>query len=184
MSRNQYIEVSGLKDVQAGITSLLKGLQGNAYAKVGVLSGKASRDDGAITNTEIAVKHEFGSMSEKIPARSFLRMPIEFKSEEIFKRLSDIKKSEIKRLSGKTIINKNSEIPKSLLVNLVTKLGLLAEEAIQGAFDTGGFGQWRQLSPITVFLRKRGKNGKPSTSILVDTAQLRRSVTSVVISGE
>lgn len=43
------------------------------FVKVGLLGSGAKRDDGALTNVEIGIIHEFGAPEAGIPERSFLR---------------------------------------------------------------------------------------------------------------
>ena len=53
-------------------------------------------------------------------------------------------------------------------------LGLYAESFIKQAFSSGGFGRWAPNKPNTI--AQKGSD-KP----LIDTAQLRRSITSDVV---
>jgi len=53
-------------------------------------------------------------------------------------------------------------------------LGMLGEDVVEEAFNTGGFGQWPALAPETI-RRKR------SARILIETTQLRKSVSSRVV---
>ena len=53
-------------------------------------------------------------------------------------------------------------------------LGVVAEGTIQKAFATGGWGEWPKLSPVTIRRKK-------SSKILIDTSQLRRSISSRVV---
>lgn len=123
-------------------------------AKVGVFGSSGSRQDGA-SNLSIAITHEFGSFSQNIPRRSFLKEPIEFKKDEIVKKV-------------KKFIDKDPNIDKALEV-----LGIAGEAVVQEAFETQGFGSWQPLSPTTIV--KKG-----SSSPLIDTGQLRKSVISKV----
>ena len=54
------------------------------------------------------------------------------------------------------------------------KVGFVAEEVIQEAFSTNGYGQWKPNAPMTIEKKK-------SNSPLIDTGQLRRSITSKVV---
>jgi hypothetical protein len=56
----------------------------------------------------------------------------------------------------------------------VKLLGVMGEETVQEAFATGGFGQWPALRPRTI-------QRKGSSRILIDSAQLRKAVTSRVV---
>jgi len=152
--------------------NLLKKLQKNIsekyYTKVGILAGKTTREveeDQTINNAELGLIHEFGSKTENIPARSFLRFPLEFKG----KALTNLIVKDKEKIQ-KVIANDG-------LKSVYKKLGAAAEAIIQEAFETGGFGQWPDITEAT-------KKRKKSSSILIDTGQLRRSVTSKVVKYE
>lgn len=143
-----------------GFQNMLKAIKKNPYVKVGVLSNSNSRDDGN-SNATIGLKHEFGSFSERIPRRSFLRFPIEYQAREIVSKWTKIKNK-----FSKDLVNGS-------LKDVMAKLGVLAEIAIQEAFASRGFGQWKPNSYFTI-------KQKGSASPLIDTAELRKSVTSKV----
>lgn len=153
-----------MDDVQInlkGLETLERELNNHYVVEVGILGADAvkERDDIKETNAYIGAIHEFGSVEQNIPARSFLRMPLETK-------LPD----EIRKGSEKFI----EYAAAGKLEHWFYKLGYKAEKIIDEAFETGGFGTWQPLSPITVAL-------KGSDKILVDTAQLRSSITSEVV---
>lgn len=109
-------------------------------------------DKGGITNAEVGFINEFGSNKRHIPARSFLRMPIFQKADQILAYV--IKAGALKKLKeGK-------------MIQVLADLGIACEAAIGQAFASGGWGSWAA--------NKRG--GSP----LVDTGQLRRSIASTV----
>lgn len=139
------------------LEKLLKDLDVKGYVDVGVL-GNASYEDGA-TIAGIGAIHEFGSLSGNIPQRSFIRMPIELKQEDIEKKVMD--KVKDKLFDGIS--------PKDVL----QMIGIFCEEAIQEAFETGGFGTWQDIKDET----KDRKNGD---SILIDTGTLRKAITSKI----
>lgn len=144
---------------------------------VGIFGDKTGRSGKAsLTNADIGFKHEFGD--GKTPQRSFLRMPIEDKGKTIFKEA---------RLSIKYLANKNDAN------TFLERVGAAAFNAIQMAFDTGGFGTWapnaystimaklRKLRHLNLQQRKQltGEvmaEGAGHSKILVDTGQLRRSI--------
>lgn len=152
-----------LKFNDRGLENMLKAIKKNPYVKVGVLSGAPSRDDGE-SNAAIGLKHELGSFSEKIPQRSFIRFPIEHEIKTIVSSWIKIKKK-----FAKDLVNGN-------LSEVMGKLGELAEVAIQKAFASRGFGQWKPNSRFTIL-------EKGSDSPLIDTAELRKSITSKVERG-
>ena len=151
---NVRVDLSKMKDIQ-------KFFKSNFYTKVGILRGKTNRKEKGLTNASLGVIHEFGSVTRKIPPRSFLRMPLEMKQEYI---IAEILKR--KRKITKEIYQGNAK-------SFSEKLGILSEQVIQMAFESRGFGQWRENKPSTVRRKK-------SSSPLIDTGQLRRSITSKV----
>lgn len=165
---------------------------------VGVLGGKDARaEDGTgyvAGNAEIGMVHEFGVVSGyvrhksrqvkpgqkrginettkkpsmNIPERSFLRMPLIVK-------LPDAILAQGRDLWRKAILNRG-------VTFALRNLGVLAESIVQDAFATGGFGAWAALSQSTINRRLKKSNGKIGRmAILVDSAQLRQSVTSRVV---
>ena len=116
------------------------------------------------TNAEIGLLHEKGSLSERIPRRSFLEMPLVLKSEELLKVKNDLQA--LVMSGGETLAKWHKAY---------VKLGMYAENIIQEAFETRGFGHWPENAPSTI-------SRKGSSQPLVDTGQLRRSITSDVIS--
>lgn len=144
------------------IKALKEGFPG---VKVGILGDNIARQDGELNNAEIGFTNEFGKMTgyPKIPARSFIRMPLQTKLNDKIK--------EKKSLSGEELEKAMAE---GKLEEFARKVGIVAEEVIQEAFSTNGFGQWAPNAPMTVEL-------KGSSSPLIDTGQLRRSISSKVI---
>lgn len=141
------------------LQSFAKSLSKNYSVKVGILGEKTNRQEGDKTNAEIGVSHEYGSFSNKIPQRSFLRMPLFEKSEQIVEKVS--------KGSLALILQGNYK-------QVFTNLGIAAEEMIQRAFATRGFGKWKPNAPLTVKL-------KGSDSPLIDVGELRDSITSKVV---
>jgi hypothetical protein len=111
-----------------------------------------------LTNAELGLIHELGSVERGIPKRSFLRMPISEKSKEI---LADAFKGAVELLA------------KGDIKGILKRLGIACEKWIQYAFATRGFGSWVPDQQETV--RRKGSNAP-----LIDTAQLRRSIASQV----
>jgi phage gpG-like protein len=141
------------KDIEKQVSTKLK-------AKVGIL-GKTNARDGSLTNAEIGLKHEFGSFSEGIPRRSFLIDTFEEKKKDLSEKARRI----LLRFFKKAINYKE----------VYKRLGIAGEKLVVEAFETGGFGKWKELSPVTI--AKKG-----SSVILVDTVQLKKSITSEVTS--
>ena len=119
--------------------------------KVGVL--------GNTRNASVLATHEFGSITKRIPRRSVLRDTLVYKKEELEIKVIQLTIDNLDKKNGFTIALK--------------KIGIYAENLIQQAFKTGGFGKWQALKQSTI-------DNKKSDKILIDTAQLRRSITSKV----
>jgi len=147
----------------SGLSSIKKAFGKGGFVKVGVLGDNNSRDGDVINNAELGMVQEFGSPSKNIPPRSFLRMPLEAKKDEI--------ESVGKTQAFKTAIE-NGDIDLAL-----TLIGIKGEEIVDDAFTSSGFGQWDANRPSTV--AKKG-----SSRALIDTGELRRSITSEVQSGK
>lgn len=139
--------------------------KGMPSVKVGILGDNVARKDGELNNAEIGFVNEFGKMTgyPKIPARSFIRMPLNTRFREKLRTKKSLTGDELE----KAIVEGKTE-------EFARKVGLVAEEVIQEAFSTNGFGQWKPNAELTVQL-------KGSSSPLIDTGQLRRSISSKVI---
>ena len=143
-----------------GFEALRAGLKKGQYVDVGIFGDhKADRTDATINNVELAVIQEFGSVSNNIPARSFIRMPIMVKRKEILAFAAS------KHMRDLLLAGDQKQALKLL--------GVFAENVIQKAFGTGGFGTWAKNAWSTVQKKHSGK-------VLVDTSQLRRAVWSKV----
>lgn len=152
-----------------------------ARVKVGLLGAHSERFDEdwnkqPLNNPTLGLIHEFGTkgplgtigtpdaaVSEvplraraPIPARSFLRMPL-------LTRLPD-ELDKIGRAVWRALIVKEGGLAG------LKALGELAVGVVQRAFETGGFGQWAPLSPVTISRKK-------SSAILIDTDYMRKAVT-------
>ena len=135
----------------------------NARVRIGVMGDKTLRpDNNDVTNADIGAVHEFGSKTRNIPARSWLRMPIMLYLRPV--------------IEGKRRGFWRSSLSTKGMISTLKKLGIVAENVIQSAFETGGFGHWQDLKPSTI-------RAKGSSAILIDTAQLRKSVTSKVVNA-
>lgn len=150
-----------------GLDKLIKSLHGKTPTiRVGVLGSKASRAAPAGSqenpnNAEVGATHEFGSPTEGVPQRSFLRIPI---SDNLDKKLTESGAFDPDTLSK--VVKQGTVTP------WMKKIAIIAENIVSEAFDTGGFGKWPRWK------NKKYKNN--TGQILVDTAQLRNSITSEV----
>ncbi len=163
----------------------------NARVHVGVLGKHTVRAEGnALSNADIGAIHEFGVLGgyadtaqgqrrrklggpnaaaehRNIPARSWLRMPV-------LTHLPDQLKKLPRGLWQQVIVKRG-------LRGALGVLGAAALASIQESFATGGFGSWAPLAPFTIRQKLRKSGGKGAAAILIDTAQLRQSVTSEVV---
>lgn len=135
-------------------------LKTKKYAKVGILGNQNFRT-GPMGNAELGLIQEFGTADGKIPPRSFLRMPLEQDAKNI----------------AKSLMNKRQKIEQAIADGdenyVIEQLGIAGEASVQRAFSTGGFGQWQGNAEST-------KERKGSSSPLIDTGELRESITSEV----
>lgn len=151
------------KQVMANLDKIRANVSKKTYIKIGVLGDAMPRtDDNTVSNPEIAAIQELGSVTNNIPPRSFLRMPVEQNVGAI-----------AQFVSSPTILE---SVMQGKVVQALTKVGIYAETFVQKAFETRGFGQWKPNSPVTI-------DRKGSSSPLIDTGALRRSVSSEVING-
>lgn len=156
--------------ITADLTKLndfIKSMKSDKVARVGILGADAAAMHDAegegkskLTNSEIAIIQEYGTLDGTIPSRSFLRMPIEKKQKEIVKDA----------LKGST----REKIMAGDVESALKNIGVIAEKYVQDAFSSSGFGQWPENAPSTI-------KAKGSSKPLIDTAQLRRSITSDVV---
>lgn len=148
------INLNGLKNVK-------KALSDKYVTYVGILGSKATtqHENTHYTNAQIGAVQEFGSVSNNIPARSFIRMPLEMKLGDWIAQNSD--------KYFKMALRGDVE-------EFYEKIGLKSEEIIQDAFDSRGYGQWAENAPSTI-------RAKGSDMPLVDTGALRSSISSEVV---
>jgi hypothetical protein len=140
-----------------GLDKLLKALKGKQpVARVGVLGDKNARKE-SDSNATIGAKHEFGD--DKMPIRSFLRMPITDMMQKYLDKSKAFDKDALKRV-----------IASGSILEWLKKVAITAEAIVADAFDSGGFGKWK---PSNMQFKKNHQT-------LVETQQLRNSVTSDV----
>ena len=142
-----------------GVDDLLKAMSDLPSIKVGVLGPKDRRNVTTDSNATIGLEHEYGLNGK--PMRSFLRMPL-------IKALGPaLEKSHAftRDVLQKVLRDKS-------IVEWCKKIAIEAEGVIADAFDTGGFGEWPKW--------KNPNYTNNTGMILVDTQQLRNSITSEV----
>ncbi len=127
---------------------------------VGILHDHESREQSTVTNAQVGAVHEFGSPAKNIPVRSFLRMPITTHFSQALKESKLFKKEELKKI-----------IKEKKLIPWLKRVGITAEKVVREAFDSNGFGTWAPW---------KGDYKSKTGLILVDTQQLRDSITSEV----
>ena len=129
---------------------------------------KEGKGSSALTNAEIGLMHEKGVMNDKgrLPRRSFLEMPLLRNAKVIFEKKKVFENALNKAIAAGTDCRKAWK-------KAYTDLGIEAEKIVLEAFEQSGPG-WAPNAPATV-IRKQ------SDSPLIDTGQLRRSISSRVI---
>lgn len=121
---------------------------------VGIFEEKDRRPDG-LSNASIGAKHEFGT--QKIPRRSFLRMPLETKF-----------KLQVNNLRQTFVRN---GFPAFNAVDALEVLGKSGKKTVREAFLTAGFGEWTPIAESTYTVY-----GKQNPEILVEEGHLKRSI--------
>ena len=147
-----------------GLDQLLKALKvKQPQTRVGILGGdpRAAKpgEKHVPTNAEVGAAHEFGT--SKVPMRSFLRIPI---SEGLEKEMESAKLFTQDTLAA--VIKSGS------ILAWMQKIAISAEACVADAFDTGGNGKWKAW--------KKSNYTNNAGQLLVDTTQLRNSITSEV----
>ena len=160
MSFSESVGDSQISGDFSQLENLISELDAGYYVDIGILGdGEVTPEGDSLA--EIGAKHEFGSIADKLPQRSFIKMPLEAKQSEI---------------SQKVESGMQAKLEAGDVEGIFRDIGIAGEAAIGEAFDTGGFGTWKGLS-------ERTKDQKGSDAILIDEGHLRRSITSEVGSG-
>ena len=148
------INLSGLEEIKKQV--------GNTYrTRVGVLGSDAARNsDSGINNATLMLIQMFGSVSRNIPARDPLFQPLIRHRRELIRALG----------GGKS----KDAFARRDFKKLFQLLGVAAEAIVQNAFETSGDGQWPPNKPATI-------RAKGSSKPLINTAQMRRAVSSDVV---
>lgn len=152
-----------------GLDQLLKALKSSRppTARIGIIGAKAgphlssSKQKTSATNADIGAVHEYGAPSQGIPQRSFLRIPI---SERLEKEMEQ--SGALSSEATADVLKEGSTVP------WLKKIAILAERIVAGAFDSAGYGRWPAW--------KNASYTNNANQILVDTQQLRNSITSEV----
>lgn len=150
----------------SGLDELSKMISSNkCKAKLGILGDKNARtpepgEKTVPTNAEVGAAQEFGG---KLPARSFLRMPVTQYLDKQIQKPGFFNQKDI-----------DTAIQKKSLRNMIEKIAVAGLAVVLEAFDTGGFGTWAPLSAARIKQRAKLNQG---TQILVvpNSHQLRDS---------
>lgn len=159
MANDTYtIQLDGLEKLAKAFKTLPEG-------RIGILqdSPHGQKGTGKKTPTvgEVGAAHEFGAPARGLPMRSFLRIPLTENLNKYVKKDGLINKADLEE-----VVKKGSAIP------WLKKVMVSAENVVQDAFDSKGFGKWKPW---------KNPNYENNTGqILVDTQQLRDSITSEV----
>lgn len=145
----------------ATLGKLAKFVDEDIHVRVGVLNNAAR--EGGFGAVELAAVHEFGSVSRNIPKRSFLLKTMTNRKEEFE---AEITKAFAKL--RKTIVEQSPEA-------LLDKIGAKWVAYVHETFAAEGPG-WQKLRPATIAR-------KGSSTILVDTGAMERSITHEVVKG-
>ena len=155
------MEGAELKFDLTDLKNLVKQLQVKREVQVGIFE-ESKRKDG-IPNAEIGFKHEFGSPLEHLPMRSWLRKPIYERGQQLAEAVN-------------ASLEQDLSLPKAYQA-----LAKEAEHIVEGAFTSGGYGEWKPLSDLTIALRYSKAGDAMSDKILVETGQLKDSVKAKVV---
>jgi hypothetical protein len=170
---------SSVKVDLTGLNNLIKSAGSQYVVRVGILGEKprsaktseeSDKQKDPPTNAEIGLAHEKGVKSRNLTRRSWLQVPLEDHLPAVF--IKEGPKAMTMMLLGQSL-------------QAYEMLKEICEDIVQKGFDTSGYGKWKALELQTLY-RKHPRGFSKWTKenndqILVDTAQLRKSVTSVVV---
>jgi phage gpG-like protein len=180
-------DLGGVYDLGSKLATLV---DGHYHIQVGIFGNKDARNEVAtkisksgkrshvkvakttagVTNAEIGFVHEMGSKTRNIPRRSFLWLTFDRKGPVLEAMLKDIMKGLFNPTTAGAAQTTRDE---GKIREGLKKIALQAENLVQMAFQTGGFGWWAPLQPGTI-------KAKGSSKPLIDVGQLRRSISSRV----
>lgn len=132
---------------------------------VGVPAEKAGRrgKKQKMNNAALALIHDQGSPAQNIPARPFMEPGIKDVRLELARRLEQ---------TGKIALRGGQEQD---IVRALNAVGLTAQKGIKNRINSGPF---EPLKPGTLAARQR--RGRTGTKPLIDTGQLRNSISYVI----
>lgn len=156
MKSGVFITKDRLKKVLGAIATL------PAHDVLVGVPGDTSDRSGAITNAALAYIHDNGAPEANIPARPFMRPGIADAKTDIADRFKQV---------GTSLLSGNQGGAERAL----HAAGLAAQASIRRKINTGPF---LPLAPSTLAARRR--RGRTGDKPLIDTGQLRNSITYVV----
>lgn len=138
----------------------------NERVYVGIPDKENGREGGAIGNAGIGFVQENGSPRNNIPARPFLRPGVEKVRETIAEELG---------AGARALLGGRADAVRTSF----NRAGILASNSVKGVINSGeGFAP---LSDATLKARRTRKRApRKGTKPLIDTGQLRNSVTYVI----
>lgn len=154
---NVNITVDNLQQFDAALRILQK-----REILAGVPEAQGRRKNGPINNATLAAIHDKGSPSQNIPARPFMEPGIQSVSKQIEQKLLT---------AGQGVLEND---PVKAEQNLQAA-GLIAQNGIRNKINSN---IPPALKPATLAARRR--RGRTGTRTLIDTSQLRSSLTYVV----
>ncbi|MES2155472.1 MAG: hypothetical protein V4510_10090 [bacterium] len=181
MAKERKFDMTGLQVFASGLKKIV---DGHLAVQIGVFGDKTSRRgkaDKGLTNAEIGLIHELGSVSRKIPRRSFLVDTFAFHSDKMIAQLKPF--SEKLFLKGKV----------DEYLKLVGEAG---KNLVKEAFETSGWGAWPQNSYRTIMAKLLGSRfkrqqmaaevlfeGATHTKPLIRSGQLWQAIDSRTVRG-
>jgi hypothetical protein len=140
------------------LRKLIAAIKDPPKVRVGIFGDENARKGVEVTNAEIGAKHEYGQ--DGMPVRSFLRMPLTEKLQPYLDKSKAFTPEAMKK------VNEDASIAPWL-----EKVGVVAEQVVAAAFNTGGFGKWKPSN----------MEKKKVKQTLIETQQLRNSIVSKVV---
>lgn len=154
-----------VQDNLAAVLAAIQDLVGREVL-VGIPSSNATRSEdepGApINNAQLGYIHEHGAPASNIPARPFLVPGVQAVEERV---------GDCMQAAARAALRGNQEVVDGQL----NRAGLIAQSAARYQLNSG---QHEALAQATIVARRR--KGRTGTQPLVDTGQLRNSITYVI----
>lgn len=133
---------------------------------VGIPSGsKARKDNGGITNAELGMIHEFGSPDKGIPERSFIRSTFAEEADNI---------GQLMTVKVKGLLNNKGSVNDVYSVIGKYVKGRVVEKITDGQFTPN---KDETLNRKLKRISKKKRKAKDANKPLIDTGQLRASIT-------